>query len=67
LWNKIAQELGVKTKYIYFDSTTDLINATKDENIDAGVSAITITSDREKLIDFSTSMYELGAPSYDKC
>ncbi len=60
LWNKIAQELGVKTKYIYFDSTTDLINATKDENIDAGVSAITITSDREKLIDFSTSMYELG-------
>ncbi len=60
LWNKIAQNLGFKTKYVYFDSTTDLIDAAKDNKIDVGISAITITSDREKVIDFSNSMYELG-------
>jgi polar amino acid transport system substrate-binding protein len=60
LWNKIAEILGLKTKYVYFNSTTDLINAAADNKIDAGISAITITSEREKLIDFSTSMYELG-------
>ena len=60
LWNKIAQNLGLKTKFVYFNSTTDLIDAAKDNNIDVGISAITITSDREKVIDFSNSMYELG-------
>ncbi len=60
LWNKIAQNLDLNTEFVYFDSTTDLINATKNNKIDVGISAITITSDREKVIDFSNSMYELG-------
>jgi polar amino acid transport system substrate-binding protein len=60
LWNKIAEDLGMDTKFVYFNSTTDLINATKDRDVDVGISAITITSDREKVIDFSNSMYELG-------
>ncbi len=60
LWNRISKDLGFKTKYIYFNSTTELIDATKSGEVDAGISAITITSDREKVIDFSNSMYELG-------
>jgi polar amino acid transport system substrate-binding protein len=60
LWNKIAQNLGLDTEYVYFNSTTDLINATKDQKVDIGISAITITSDREEVINFSNSMYELG-------
>jgi polar amino acid transport system substrate-binding protein len=60
LWNKIAQNLGLKTEFVYFNSTTDLIKATKDKKVDVGISAITITSDREEVIDFSNSMYELG-------
>ncbi len=60
LWNKIAQNLNLNTEFVYFDSTTDLINATKDNKVDVGISAITITSDREEVIDFSNSMYELG-------
>jgi ABC-type amino acid transport substrate-binding protein len=60
LWNKIAQNLNVKTKWVYYDSTSDLIEGAKNKEIDAGISAITITSEREKVIDFSNSMYELG-------
>ncbi len=50
LWNRISKDLGFKTKYIYFNSTTELIDATKSGEVDAGISAITITSDREKVI-----------------
>ncbi|CAA6803455.1 MAG: Glutamine ABC transporter, periplasmic glutamine-binding protein [uncultured Sulfurovum sp.] len=60
LWNKIASELNVKTEWVYFDSVTDLVKATKAEEVDASISAVTITSARESDIDFSNSMYELG-------
>ena len=60
LWNKIAQELDVKTQWVYFDSMPDLIAATKAGEVNASISAITITAAREKEIDFSSSMYELG-------
>jgi len=60
LWNKIASELNVKTEWVYYDSTSELVQASKKKEIDAGISAVTITSAREKEIDFSSSMYELG-------
>jgi ABC-type amino acid transport substrate-binding protein len=60
LWNKIAQNLGVKTQWVYYNSTSDLIEGAKNREVDAAISAITITSAREKEIDFSNSMYELG-------
>jgi len=60
LWNKIAKELKVDTAWVYYDSTSALIEATKKGEIDAGISAVTITSAREEKIDFSSSMYELG-------
>ncbi len=60
LWNKIAQELHLKTEWVYYDSTSELIEAAKNREVNVSISAITITSAREKEIDFSTSMYELG-------
>jgi len=60
LWNKIADKLNIKTQWVYYNSTSELINAAKNREIDAGISAITITSAREEDIDFSNSMYELG-------
>ena len=59
-WNKIAQNLNAETQWVYYDSVTDLIAGTKAGEVDASISAITITSEREKEIDFSSSMYELG-------
>ena len=60
LWNRIAADLGLKTQWIYHDSTDALIDNTMNQRVDVGISAITILSEREKNIDFSNSMYELG-------
>lgn len=60
LWNALAQELGVKTEWVYFDTVPDLIKATQSSQVDAGISAITVTSEREQQVNFSNSMYELG-------
>jgi ABC-type amino acid transport substrate-binding protein len=60
LWNAIASDLGVKTQWVYFDKVSDLIDAAHNNRIDAGISAITVTSQREEQVDFSNSMYELG-------
>jgi len=60
LWNEIASKLHVNTKWVYYDSTSELIEAAKKGEVDAAISAVTITSNREKEIDFSSSMYELG-------
>ena len=60
LWSKISDRLNAKTEWVYYNSTSELIEATKKGEVDAAISAITITSDREKEVDFSNSMYELG-------
>ena len=60
LWNKIASNLKMDTQWVYYNSTSELIDAAKKGEVDAAISAVTITSSREKEIDFSTSMYELG-------
>ena len=60
LWQSIAQEMGKKTQWVYFNTVPELIKATSEKTIDAGISAITVTSEREDKVDFSNSMYELG-------
>jgi len=60
LWNEIAQNLGVKTQWVYHDSTAALVNSADKQKIDVGIAAITLTSEREKQVDFSNSMYETG-------
>jgi len=60
LWNRISKDLNRETEWVYYNSTSELVEATKNGEVDAGISAITITSDREREIDFSNSMYELG-------
>jgi polar amino acid transport system substrate-binding protein len=60
LWNEISHRLDKKTEFVVFHNTSEIIEATKNGEIDAGITSITITSEREKEIDFSHSMYELG-------
>lgn len=60
LWQAIAKQLGVKTEWVYYDSTTALVDGTEKKEVNAGISAITVTSERQARIDFSDSMYELG-------
>lgn len=60
LWNAIATEMGAKTQWVYFDTVPELIQATQENKVNAGISAITVTNAREQQVDFSNSMYELG-------
>jgi len=60
LWQGIAKELGAKTEWIYADTMPELLDAVIAEQADVGISAITIRHDREQVLDFSTSMFDLG-------
>lgn len=60
LWNEIAKEMGRKTQWVYHNTTSDVIDSAQKKSIDLGIAAITISSEREKRVDFSNSMYETG-------
>ncbi|MFK5969145.1 MAG: transporter substrate-binding domain-containing protein [Candidatus Marithrix sp.] len=60
LWHGIAKKLGVKTEWIYAKTVAELLATVQTNQADIGISAVTIRSDREKIINFSTSMFELG-------
>ena len=61
LWKKIAERAKLpETKYIEYGNVGELINATEKKEIDAGIAAISITSDRESRINFSQPMFDAG-------
>ncbi len=60
LWTAVADKLGMQTEWVYFDTTKALVAAAADAEVDAAISAITVTAQREASVDFSNSMYELG-------
>jgi ABC-type amino acid transport substrate-binding protein len=59
LWENIANEMGLK--YEYEEHTVKgLLDGVTDESLDALVSALTLTTEREKLFDFTHSFYNTG-------
>jgi polar amino acid transport system substrate-binding protein len=60
LWRGIAKEIDAKTQWVYTKNVPELLKTVQEGRADVGISAITIRSDREKVVDFSTSMFELG-------
>jgi ABC-type amino acid transport substrate-binding protein len=59
LWNAIATELGVTTDFRETD-LDEMIRGTADGRYDAAVAALTMTSEREKQVDFSHPFYNSG-------
>lgn len=59
LWEKIAAELKLKFSYAEYDFK-NLLDAVKENKIDAALAGITLTEEREKVIDFSHSTFESG-------
>jgi polar amino acid transport system substrate-binding protein len=60
LWERVAQQAGLKYQLTWVKTMPELMEALKSGQADVGVAAISITSDREKLIDFSQPYYESG-------
>ncbi|MFB9933581.1 transporter substrate-binding domain-containing protein [Photobacterium aphoticum] len=57
LWHKIADELGLEYK-ITNHGLEELLNDVASQTLNIGVSCISITPEREEILDFSHSFYE---------
>ena len=60
LWDAIAKELNLEYEVKVFDSFPEMLSSVKDKQSDVAISNITITSEREELIDFSHPIYLSG-------
>ena len=60
LWERVANKIGVKYEIHWVKTVGNLIDALKSKQADIGVAAISITAEREALVDFSTPFYESG-------
>src|SRR5215210_3929168 len=60
LWNKIAERLQVKTNYQIAPDVRALLEEIRSGKADAGISAVSITSAREREFDFSQPMLNAG-------
>jgi len=60
LWDRIARELNVRYELHWGRTVGDLIDALEHGQADVAVAAISITSERESRVEFSTPFYESG-------
>ena len=60
LWEEIAKELELDYELYGEKTVTDLLESVSSGNTDVAIAGITITSEREKNVDFSHSFFESG-------
>lgn len=53
LWKEIAADLGQPFEFVPYTNVTDLLNATEQNKVDIAIGNISITHDREKIVEFS--------------
>jgi polar amino acid transport system substrate-binding protein len=60
LWNAVAQSLNVDTKWVEVSTVADQLQFVKSGEADAAIAAITITKERENIIDFTQPYFDSG-------
>jgi polar amino acid transport system substrate-binding protein len=60
LWDRVAKKIGVEYEVHWVQTVGELIDKLKTNEADIGVAAISITAEREAVVDFSTPFYESG-------
>ncbi len=60
LWEKIAAELSLKTRYKFYESYKDIILATASGDIDVAVTSLTITKKRAETVNFTQPWFDSG-------
>ncbi|WP_394823690.1 transporter substrate-binding domain-containing protein [Pendulispora albinea] len=60
LWDRVAKETGITYELQWVRSVGDQIDALKNKQADAAIAAISITAEREAVVDFSQPFYESG-------
>ncbi|MBD2385369.1 transporter substrate-binding domain-containing protein [Cylindrospermum sp. FACHB-282] len=60
LWRSITKQLGLQSKFIEYPTVVDLLSAVKNGTANLGISAISITAERQQNFDFSLPMFAAG-------
>ena len=60
LWEELAREAGIETEMTVATSAVEMVDALKDKSAEAAVAALSITSAREGVVDFTQPFYESG-------
>jgi polar amino acid transport system substrate-binding protein len=60
LWRNIADELDLQYEFSVKSSVGSLIDAVKSGRADVGIAAVSITSERDKVVDFSQPIFDSG-------
>lgn len=60
LWQEIAREAGLEYEIQTVGTAQEMIDALAEKRADAGVAALSVTSAREAVIDFTQPFYESG-------
>ncbi len=59
LWNAIAQQMNVRTQWDVQPNVKGLLQNVQNGRAQAGIAAISITSRREQVVDFSQPMFSM--------
>lgn len=59
-WHEVADRLGVETVWCRQDTVTEIVDLTSLGRVDASIAGISITREREEIIDFSQPYYTSG-------
>jgi polar amino acid transport system substrate-binding protein len=60
LWDEIARRNGWTTTYVWHEGLPALLADVQHAKVDAGIAGISITPDREQVLDFSYPMFNAG-------
>src|SRR5271163_4209000 len=60
LWSRIAEKLGLHATFREYQTVPEMLAAVADGSANAAIAAITVTSEREKTVDFTQPYYESG-------
>ncbi|MDD5201322.1 MAG: transporter substrate-binding domain-containing protein [Terrimicrobiaceae bacterium] len=60
LWDDVAREIGVPYDVTVADTAQKMVDAVENKTADIAVGALSITAEREKVIEFSQPFYESG-------
>ena len=60
LWDRIAREAKLEYELTRVETVPELLEALRDNRADVGVGALSITAEREGMIDFTHPFYEAG-------
>jgi polar amino acid transport system substrate-binding protein len=60
LWDEIARRNSWGTEYVWNETVGDLLKQVQDGRVDAGIAGISMTKEREAVLDFSYPMFNSG-------